>query len=578
MTRLPLPALSAVPAEPGLAGLLGPLGVRRPTGAPRVRRRVAIVGTGFSGIGMAIALRRAGHEDITLFERGDDVGGVWARNTYPGAACDVPSYVYSFSFAQRRDWSRPCSPQHEVHDYLRRVAHEHGVMDDVRLNTEITDARWDEAACEWTLTADDGRTFVADVLVPACGQLTRPMVPDVPGRDRFAGPMFHSAEWDHDQDLTGKRVAVIGTGASAVQFVPPVAEQAAHVDVYQRSAPYMLPRTNAPYPRVVREVVERVPGVQTVRREGGRLLLEGLIAGFTVVPPARTALEGFSKAFMRIQTPDAELRAKTTPDYPLGCKRMLFSSHYLPALGREDVDLVTEEIEGLTVDGVVTSDGRERKADVIVWGTGFHTRFVAPMRIHGRGGRELTQVWGDAPRAHHGITVATFPNMFLLYGPNTNLGVGSIVEMIEAQTGYVVDALARLDDEGADAMDVEPTVMAVSDARTQERLQGSIWTRCNSWYRVEGGRVTTNWPGFMREYAARVRRVQPSEYVFSHRSATVADDRVVPSAGDHASPAPAGAPAGRYGRRTSTAERASGRSAAGRRGNPLRGPGTGAAR
>lgn len=531
-----LPRLPTRPDVPGAAALgrvsaavrVPPLpripGLRLPGAAsagadPAARRtrRVAIVGTGFSGIGMAIALRRAGHESIQLFERGDDVGGVWARNTYPGAACDVPSYVYSFSFAQRKDWSRPCSPQAEVHDYLRRVAHEHGVLDDVRFGTEIEEAVWDEAACTWTLTATDGRTFEADVLVPACGQLTRPMVPEVPGRERFAGPVFHSAEWDHDVDLAGRRVAVVGTGASAVQFVPPVAEEAAHVDVYQRSAPYMLPRTNAPYPRVVREVVERVPGVQTVRREGGRLLLEGLIAGFTVAPPARAALEGVSRAFMRLQTPDPELRRKTTPDYPLGCKRMLFSSHYLPALGRENVAVVTEEIDHLTEDGIVLADGTTRPADVIVWGTGFQTRFVAPMRIRGRGGRELTELWGDAPRAHHGIAVASFPNLFLLYGPNTNLGVGSIVEMIEAQTGYVVDALARLDAEGADAMDVEPTVMAVSDAKTQARLQGSIWTRCNSWYRVEGGRVTTNWPGFMREYAARVRRVDPAEYAFWRR-------------------------------------------------------------
>ncbi|WP_051470965.1 flavin-containing monooxygenase [Patulibacter minatonensis] len=488
------------------------------------RRRIAIVGTGFSGIGAAIALRRAGHEDITLFERGDDVGGVWARNTYPGAACDVPSYVYSFSFAQRRDWSRPCSPQAEVHEYLRTVAREHGVLDDVRFGTEITEARWDAATCAWTLAADDGATFEADVLIPACGQLTRPATPAIPGADRFAGAMFHSAEWDHDEPLHGRRVAVIGTGASAVQFVPPVADEAAHVDVYQRSAPYMLPRTNAPYPRVVREVVERVPGVQTVRREGGRLLLEGLIAAFTVAPPARAAVERFSLAFMRLQTPDRELREKTRPDYPLGCKRMLFSSHYLPALGRENVDLVVDDVDHLTEDGVVTGDGRLRPADVVIWGTGFQTRFVAPMRIHGLGGRELTELWGDAPRAHHGITVASFPNLFLLYGPNTNLGVGSIVEMIEAQTGYVVDALRRLDREGADALDVDPTVMAVSDAQTQERLQDSIWTRCASWYRVEDGRVTTNWPGFMREYAAKVRRLRPEEYVFLERPAADAAD------------------------------------------------------
>lgn len=512
MTGLRLPTLPSVGRFPA------PFGSRAASAFTGRPRRIAIVGTGFSGIGMAVALRRAGHEDITLFERGDDIGGVWARNTYPGAACDVPSYVYSYSFAKRRDWSRPCSPQAEVHEYLRRVAHDHGIMDDVRFGTEIVTARWDEASCTWTLSADDGRSFEADVLIPACGQLTRPMVPDVCGAERFTGPMFHSAEWDHDVALTGLRVAVIGTGASAVQFVPHVVEDAAHVDVYQRSAPYMLPRTNAPYPNVVREAIERVPGVQTLRREGGRLMLEGLIACFTVVPPGRTALEGFSRAFMRLQTPDADLRARTTPDYPLGCKRMLFSSHYLPALGRDDVELVTEGIDHLTADGVVTVDGCERKADVIIWGTGFHTQFVAPMRIEGRGGRELSETWGQAPRAHHGITVASFPNLFLLYGPNTNLGVGSIVEMIEAQAGYVVDAVAHLDVEDADAMDVDPTVMATSDARVQARLQGSIWTQCNSWYRVESGRVTTNWPGFMREYAARVRQVDPSDYVFSRRT------------------------------------------------------------
>jgi cation diffusion facilitator CzcD-associated flavoprotein CzcO len=490
----------------GLAGLAGRASARDE--APRPRR-VAIIGAGFSGIGMAVALRRAGYDDVELFERGDDVGGVWAHNTYPGAACDVPSYVYSFSFAQRRDWSRPCSPQDEIHAYLREVADEHGITERVRLGTEITDAEWDEAECTWTLTAADGRTFAADVLVPACGQLSRPQVPDLPGRERFAGPAFHSAAWDHDVDLAGRRVAVIGTGASAVQFVPRLAGEVAQLDVYQRSAPYLLPRVNAPYSPLFHAAVARVPGAQTVRREGGRVLLEAFIAVFTVVPPGRAALQRFSLGFMRRQTPD--------PDYPLGCKRMLFSSHYLPALGREDVDLITDEIVGLTEGGVVTADGRERPADAIVWGTGFDTRFVAPMRIRGRGGRELTELWGDAPRAHLGITVAGFPNLFLLYGPNTNLGVGSIVEMIEAQTGYVVDALSRLDREDADAMDVDPTVMAVSDARTQERLQGSIWTRCNSWYRTEGGRVSTNWPGFMREYAAAVRRVRPSEYAFLRR-------------------------------------------------------------
>jgi cation diffusion facilitator CzcD-associated flavoprotein CzcO len=480
-------------------------------------RRVAIIGAGFSGVGMAIALRRAGITDITLFERATTIGGVWAHNTYPGAACDVPSYVYSFSFAQRRDWSRPCSPQAEVQGYLHEVAAAHGVLDDVVFGTEITRAEWDAGACTWTLSTREGTALEVDILIPACGQLTRPQTPDIPGVERFAGPTFHSAEWDHDEPLAGRRVAVIGTGASAIQFIPPLAEEAAHLDVYQRSAPYLLPRGNAPYPRPVRSLIEHVPGLQLVRREGGRVLLETLIAGMTVLPPLRWCVERFSLAFMAHQTPDRDLRAEVRPDYPLGCKRMLFSSHYLPALGRPNVDLVVDAIDHVTEDGVVTADGRLRPADVIVWGTGFETRFVAPMRIHGRDAQELTDVWGDAPQAHHGITVAGFPNMFLLYGPNTNLGVGSVVEMIEAQTGYVVDALRRLDSEGADSIEVDAAAQIRSNDRLQGRLQGSIWTRCSSWYRAADGRVTTNWPGFMREYARLVRRIRVDEYAFATR-------------------------------------------------------------
>ena len=483
----------------------------------RTPRRIAIIGAGFSGIAAAIALRQAGYDEQVVFERADAVGGVWAHNTYPGAACDVPSYVYSYSYAQRRDWSRPCSPQAEIQAYLRDVARDHGVLDDLRLGTEVREARWDEGEATWTLTLSSGEQHVADVLVPACGQLTRPAIPAVPGRERFAGPAFHSAAWDHELDLTGKRIAVVGTGASAIQFVPELAEVAAHVDVYQRSAPYLLPRANAPYPALVGTAVRRVPGVQRARREGGRLLLEGLIAGFTVLPPLRMALEQASLGFMALQTPDRELRDKSRPDYPLGCKRMLFSSRWLPALGRDHVELVTDEIDHVTEDGVVTADGVRRPADVLVWGTGFETRFVAPMRIVGRGGRELTEQWGDAPRAHHGITVPGYPNLFLLYGPNTNLGVGSIVEMLEAQAGYVADAVRTLDARDAVAMDVDPAVAATSDAALQARLGGSIWTRCESWYRSQDGRVTTNWPGFMREYARRVRQVDADEFSFVAR-------------------------------------------------------------
>lgn len=476
--------------------------------------RVAIVGAGFSGIEVAHRLKAAGH-DYTIFERSEDVGGVWHDNTYPGAACDVPSYLYSFSWAQRRDWSRPCSPQDEIQRYLRRVAERDGHLPRIRFGVEIAEARWDEQALSWTLTTGDGETHAFDALVLACGQLNRPAYPEIDGMERFEGIAFHSARWDHDADLSGKRIAVIGTGASAIQFVPEIARDAARVDLYQRTAPYLLPRRNPTYPGAVKAAIRWVPGLQKLRRYGMWGVMETFILGYTKARPLKEAIRLWSNGFMRLQLRgDRELRKKVWPDHEFGCKRILFSSAYLPALRRPNVEVVTDRVERITADGVVAGGGVERKVDAIVWGTGFRAdEPVVPMRVHGRGGQELQETWEEGARAHLGMTVSGYPNLFLMYGPNTNLGVGSIIVMLEAQAGYVVSALGLVAGGDRRALDVRPEVEERSTSAVQERLDGSLYTHCTSWYRKDGtGRVTGNWPGFMLEYVRSVERADAAEY------------------------------------------------------------------
>jgi len=476
--------------------------------------RVAIVGAGFSGIGMGASLQRSGHE-YAIFERADDLGGVWQHNTYPGACCDVPSYVYSYSWAQRRDWSRPCSPQGEIKDYLREVATEERVIGKIRFGTEVTEARWDPARLKWVLTLGPGgaETYEADALVLGCGQLSRPSWPEIPGAQAFAGHAFHSAQWDHDHDLTGERVAVIGTGASAIQFIPEIAQRVAHLDVYQRSAPYVLPRRNLTYAQPIRELLRRIPGVQRLRRYGMCGVMECITFGFTRSRAANALTRAWSTSFMRVQLGgDRELRRRARPDYPFGCKRVLFSSYYLPALRRGNVELVSDKIDRITSTGVVTLDGTERRADTIIWGTGFQTNeFVVPMRVFGADGTELQQSWRDGAQAHRGISVSGYPNLFLLYGPNTNLGAGSIIVMLEAQIRYVSRAL-ELFGEGR-ALDVRPDAQRRYAEDVQRRLDDTVWTGCHNWYRRDGdGRIVNNWPGFVAEYVRDTRHVDAADY------------------------------------------------------------------
>ena len=473
--------------------------------------KVVIVGAGFGGIAAAIELRRHGFLDVTILERAPELGGTWHYNGYPGSACDVPSHLYSFSFAQRRDWSRLCSPRDEIVAYLRDVAREQGIDRLVVPDTEVERCAWDG---RWTVTSTDRREWVADALVVATGQLHRPAYPRVPGREAFAGRSFHSSEWDHGYDLGGKRVAVIGTGASAVQLVPEVAERAAHLVVFQRSGNWFFPRKNRPYPRLVRTIIRRVPGVQALRR---RLWFSyGEFLTLMIRHPRTWGRIGHARsaAFMRWQLRDPELRWKAWPDYTFGCKRVLFSSSYLPTLQRPNVELVTDAIARITPAGVVTAGGAEHAVDCIVYGTGFRTNdFMLPMEIVAGDGRRLRDAWADGPRAHLGITVPGFPSLFLMYGPNTNTSGGSIIVYHEAQAAYVRQALEHVRDSDAAAITVRPDVAEASDRELQARFAGTAWTRCDSWYRDDGGRIVANWPGYMREYVARTRVLDAGEYI-----------------------------------------------------------------
>jgi cation diffusion facilitator CzcD-associated flavoprotein CzcO len=488
----------------------------RPAAHRRPRSiRVGIVGAGFGGIGMGVRLKQAGFYDFTIFERGESVGGVWRANTYPGAACDVPAHLYSFSFARGHRWTRRYAPQPEILAYLEEVADDFGLRPHLRFNTEVKRAVFDEDDGTWMVQSADGETHRFDLLVSACGQLSEPAVPNVPGIDAFEGHVFHSAEWDHDHDLAGRRVAVIGTGASAIQFVPEVAPVAAHVDIYQRSAPWILPRSDRHYPDWERRLFRRLPA-----RVGASRL--GLFSFFEIATYAFTGKDWVMRPFAALadryrehELPDPELRKLATPDYEMGCKRVLFTSDWYSTLTRENVDLHDGGVERVTASGVVGADGVEREAETIIWGTGFDgSRFVAPMEVHGRDGRELNDVWQDRPEAYLGTVVSGFPNMFLIWGPNTNHGSGSVPYTLESQFNYVIDAARRVRDEGLRWLDLRPETQAAWREEIAERSAATKWVAggCTSWYINGEGINTNNWPGPWLEFRRRTRQIEPSEF------------------------------------------------------------------
>ena len=477
--------------------------------------RVAIVGAGFGGIGLGIQLRRAGIESFTIFDRQPSVGGVWFANSYPGLTCDIPSHLYSFSYEPNPNWSRRFAPRDEILAYLEGCVDRHGLREHLRLGTEVAAAELDEERAVWRLRLGGGEEAEAEVLVTATGQLSRPAWPDIPGLDRFGGEVFHSARWNHDFDMRGRRVAALGTGASAVQYVPAIAPLVERLHVFQRSPGWLVPKPDRAYRPRERALFARLPWLQRLNR---RYLYERfeLIAFAMGRAPwmMRPYERGYLKRVER-EIPDPALRAKLVPDYPMGCKRVLVTSDWLPTLARPNVELVSDRVREVTEDAVVTGDGVERAVDAIVLGTGFRaTELVAPMTVRGRGGVELNEVWRAGPEAYLGLAVSGFPNMFVLYGPHTNLGSGSITDILEAQARFVVEAVRGL--AGRRWMDVRPEAQAEFVAEVERRLRGTVWTAsCNSWYRTESGRVTNNWPGPLREYQRRTRRPEPDDFTYA---------------------------------------------------------------
>jgi cation diffusion facilitator CzcD-associated flavoprotein CzcO len=482
--------------------------------------RVVVVGTGFSGIGMAVRLLRDGERDFVLLERAGEVGGTWRDNTYPGCRCDVPSHLYSFSFAPNPKWSSTFSPQPEILDYLRDVARRFGVMPHVRFHTELRSADWDEAAGHWRLETSQG-PMTADVLVSGQGPLSEPRLPDVPGLDSFDGTTFHSAEWDHDHDLAGERVAVVGTGASAIQFVPAIQPQVEKLHLFQRTPPWVAPHPNRRLTQAERTLYSRLPLAQLAMRAGIYWARESFVLQFRHRRVRRLATK-IALRQLRRQVPDPELRAKLTPSYEIGCKRILPTNDWYPTLAKPNVEVLTEALAEVRPHSVVGSDGTEREVDTIVFGTGFHvTDIPIADLVRGREGRTLAEVWGGSPEAYKGAAVAGFPNLFLLVGPNTGLGHNSIVFMIESQVDYVGDALATMRSRGARRVEVHPQAQAAYNAEVQELTEGTVWVTggCASYYIDRNGRNSSLWPTFTWPFRRRTREFDESAYALGAATA-----------------------------------------------------------
>jgi cation diffusion facilitator CzcD-associated flavoprotein CzcO len=505
--------------------------VTQDAGSARVR--IAIIGSGFGGLGTAIRLTQRGIHDFVVLERAGDVGGTWRDNTYPGCACDVQSHLYSFSFAPNPAWTRSFCPQPEIQAYLQRCARDYGILPHLRFHHEVRSAAWDEDARRWRIETSRG-PVIAQVLVMASGQLSDPVIPDLPGLDAFQGRAFHSARWDHGFDLRGKRVAVIGTGASAIQFVPEIQPLVARMHVFQRTPPWILPRHQRALGPREHRVFRRFPAAQRAARGMIYLAREAMVLGFRN-PRAMGLVQKVALRHLRQSVTDPGLRQKLTPDWTLGCKRVLLSNDYLPALAQPNVEVVTEPVAEVRARSIVTADETERPVDAILFGTGFQPT-DPPLARHtrGRGGRTLGEVWAGSPRAHVGTTVAGFPNFFLLMGPNTGLGHTSVVYMLEAQIEHLLGAIEHMDRHGINALEPRPEAQAAFVAEVDRRMTGTVWTAggCRSWYLDATGRNSTLWPDFTWRFRRRVARFEPAEYAMERAERRVTGDRLQVTAGN----------------------------------------------
>ncbi|MCP2296347.1 putative flavoprotein CzcO associated with the cation diffusion facilitator CzcD [Nocardia amikacinitolerans] len=477
--------------------------------------KTIVIGSGFAGLGLAIRLSQQGRNDYLVLERGSDVGGTWRDNTYPGAACDVPSHLYSYSFALNPNWSRSFSRQGEIQSYIQGVAKKYNVLDKHIFDCDVTGARWNNDTARWEITSSKG-DFTADTVVSAVGALCEPNLPDIKGINTFEGEIFHSARWNHDADLTGKRVAIIGTGASAIQIVPSIAPQVASLDVYQRTAPWLLPRMDRPYLKAERLAFKYVPGVQRLSRAAIYAARETQVVGLAKFPALMQGFQLLAKAKLQYEVRDPELRKKVTPDFRIGCKRMLISNEYYPALSRDNVDVVTDGIREIRAGSIVTKDGTEREIDALIVATGFHvTDSPTYETITGKDGRTLSEVFDEiGQQGYKGSAIANFPNMFFLLGPNVGLGHTSMVYMIESQINYIADALATVDRLGLRTVEVRREVQDSYNRDLQAKLSKTVWNTggCASWYLDKHGNNTTLWPDFTFQFRRLTKKFDVSAY------------------------------------------------------------------
>jgi cation diffusion facilitator CzcD-associated flavoprotein CzcO len=475
---------------------------------------VAIIGAGIGGIGMAIRLKRAGRDDFVILEQADRIGGTWRDNTYPGCTCDIPSHLYSLSFAPKADWSRRYASQPEIHQYLEDCIDRFGLRPHLRLEVRLKKATFDNTDGLWRMQTDPGPELAARLLVLAIGMLHRPAIPALHGIESFSGAMFHSARWDHAVEMRGKRVAVIGTGASAVQLVPHVAEQAAHLVLFQRTPAWVLPKPDSPFGPRRRSAMRHVPLLRRTLRAWLYWSHEIRGVGLVRFPRLMAGPERQARSHAKRQIGDDELRKLLTPFDRMGCKRILLSDEFYPSLNRSNVQLVSAPIKRVLSDGLVTADGVEHRADILVFATGFQaTDPIGPIEVVGRGGITLSAAWRDGAQAHLGLAVAGFPNLFLLGGPNTGLGHNSVLFMLEAQIRHVLRCLRLLRLRGAVSIEVRQGVQAAFARRLDGWMKRTVWlSGCRSWYLDRNGRNTTLWPGFSVGYWLRVQLISVRDY------------------------------------------------------------------
>jgi cation diffusion facilitator CzcD-associated flavoprotein CzcO len=480
-----------------------------------LKTRICIVGAGFAGLGLGMRLRREGIRDFLILDGGSDVGGTWRDNHYPGCACDIPSHLYSYSFEPNPDWSRKFAPQAEIWKYLKSCARMYGLDENIRRQKKLRHARYCDSQKCWHLECEDGSRLECRVLVPALGPLSRPALPSLNGLERFVGPAFHSSQWRHDVDLAGKRVGVIGTGASAIQFVPQIAEQAASLYLFQRTPPWILPRGDRPIRKSWRLLYRKFPVAQRLARLLVYLTMESRALGLRSWPFLLKVMEARARRHIRAGIADPALRRMVTPGFRLGCKRVLLSDDYYPALSGPGVRLETENISEILDDGVLLDDGRRVGLDVLIYGTGFQaTSPVPPGMIIGRSGIDIIEAWSNGPEAYLGTAVAGFPNMFMLVGPNTGLGHNSIVYMIESQLHYILQCLEFLQSSGMASLEIREQVQSDYNHWLQSQFPGSVWASgCKSWYLHESGKNTTLWPGMSFSFRRRTRHFDPADYV-----------------------------------------------------------------